>query len=243
MLSIVIPAYNEQDRLGASVARITEFLSARHPDYELLIVDDGSSDGTAGIAEELTQANPKIRLVRNPANRGKGFAVRNGMMEAAGDPILFSDADLSTPIEEIEKMLPLAARNDVVFASRGLPDSDLEVRQPLARHLTGRFFNLVIRLFFIPGVKDTQCGFKLFRRAAARELFGRATVDGWAFDVEVLAIAHKLGMSMAEVPVKWRNAPGTKVKLSHSFRILSELARIWFRLARDGSSKKGRGGD
>jgi len=183
-LSIVIPAFNEQDRLGPTLQQVRDWCAAELDSYEIIVVDDGSSDRTVSVARD---AGDDIKIIELPRNRGKGAAVRTGMLAATGDRVLFSDADLATPIGEVTK---LAARlddgYDIAIASRGLPDADIVVRQHPMRETMGRTFNLLVRLVVLGGIKDTQCGFKLFTREAARDLFGKATVDGFAFDVEIL---------------------------------------------------------
>lgn len=210
-VSVVVPAYNEQARIGRTLVRALDHLAAHHPEHgELIVVDDGSTDETARIVEQV--GGDRVRLLRQPRNSGKGAAVRRGVLEARGEFVLFMDADLSTPIEELEKLLAFARSGaDVVIGSRGLPDSDIRQRQPTPRELMGRGFNLIVRTVLFGGVRDTQCGFKLFRHDAAREIFSRSTVDGFAFDVEILLIARDLGYRIHEVPVIWYHAPHSKV--------------------------------
>jgi dolichyl-phosphate beta-glucosyltransferase len=209
-LSVVIPAYNEQARIGASLDRALAWLDERGEDYELIVADDGSTDTTCALVEARAARHPRLKLLRLP-HRGKGGAVRGGMLAAQGRLVLFSDADLATPIEELDKLrAALAAGADVAIGSRALAGSDIRVRQHPARELMGRTFNLIIRAIVMGGIKDTQCGFKLFTAEAARDLFSRATVDGFAFDVEVLMLA-KGRWRVAEVPVVWRHVDESKV--------------------------------
>lgn len=211
-LSVVIPAYNEARRIGSTLRRIRDYAAAAPGRWELVVVDDGSVDGTAQVVQRLEPGRLAVRLLVNPANRGKGYSVRRGMRAAAGDRLLLSDADLSTPIEEVAKLLPWLERGyDVVIGSRDLPDSVLDPPQPLPRRLAAWAFRGLRRRLLLPEVRDTQCGFKLFTRPAAEAVFGRATVDGWLFDCEVLGLAVRLGYRVREVGVVWRNHPHTRV--------------------------------
>lgn len=210
-LTVVVPAYNEEARVGPSIERVVAYCEAERPDYEVLVVDDGSSDGTVAIARTAAAGNPRVRVLEQERNRGKGAAVRTGMLAAAGRYVLFSDADLATPIEELGKLQAALARgNDIAIASRAMAESDIRTRQHPMRELMGRSFNLMVRLALMGGIKDTQCGFKLFTREAAQDLFGRATVDGFAFDVEILVMARGR-YQIAEVPVVWRHVEESKV--------------------------------
>ena len=195
---------------------------------EVIVVDDGSRDGTAGVVEEYRQAHASIRLLRNPGNRGKGYAVRHGMLEAAGEWILYTDADLSAPIGEFDKLCQAAAESGAVVAigSRALDRSLVEVHQSAFRELSGRFFNVVMRAVTGLPFRDTQCGFKLYRADAAREIFARQKQDGFSFDVEDLLIAQKLGLRAVEVPVRWANVEGTKVRLSQGIRSFLDLVKL-----------------
>jgi glycosyltransferase involved in cell wall biosynthesis len=212
-LSIIIPAYNEQARLPSTLQIVTRYLAARDWDFrEILVVDDGSKDGTVAAAEEVQRQGHPIRILKNPGNRGKGYAVRHGMLEAQGEWLLFSDADLSTPIEELEKLY--AAVNEsvpIAIGSRALDRSLIGVHQPVFRERAGQVFNFVMRFALGLDIHDTQCGFKLFRRDTAREIFSRQKLERFSFDAEILFIARKLGVRAAEVPVRWNNVEGTKV--------------------------------
>lgn len=228
-LSIVIPAYNEERRLPQTLRRVLDWLAkGNFRFYELIVVDDGSRDGTARMVEEFAQTDPSLRLVRNPGNRGKGYAVRNGILEAKGDWILYSDADLSTPIEEIEKLCRAANEQNagVAIGSRAVDRSLVEVHQPALRELSGRCFNLVMRMVTGLPFRDTQCGFKLFRADAAQKIFSRQKQEGFSFDVEDLLIAKKLGVRAVEVPVRWANVEGTKVRLSQGVMSFVDLVKI-----------------
>lgn len=210
-ISIIIPAYNEEKRLPATLSTVKAYLQATSWDFtEIVVVDDGSRDGTAEIARKAG-----VRLLQNPGNRGKGYSVRHGMLEAKGDWLLFSDADLSTPIEELEKLWTAIDREraQAAIGSRDLDRSLIGVRQPVFREFGGRFFNLVMRLVTGLPFHDTQCGFKLFEVSAARQIFRRQRVERFGFDVEVLFIAQRLGYRALEVPVRWNDVAGTKVKM------------------------------
>lgn len=224
-LSVVIPAFNEATRLPRSLARITEYLERAGQAYELLVVDDGSTDGTAERAREAITG--PLTVLRSAINRGKGHAVRRGMLAARGTWRLMTDADLSTPIEEVERLLEAAKRGaDVVIASRALPGANIEVHQPWYRENMGRAFNLMVRILAVPGIHDTQCGFKLFSARAAQTCFGPARLDGFSFDVEALYLAIRHGLRVVEVPVTWRNDAATRVGAWRGFLAFLDLARI-----------------
>jgi len=213
-LSIVIPAYDEEKRLAGTLERITSYLkSGKWKFSEVIVVDDGSRDRTVRVAEKFRARVRSVRVLRNPGNRGKGYSVRHGMMEAKGEWTLFTDADLSTPIEELEKLWTAAqeARAEVAIGSRALDRSLIGVHQPLFRESAGKVFNLAARVITGLPFWDTQCGFKLFETRAAREIFRRQQLERFGFDVEVLFIARKLGYSSIEVPVRWNDVAGTKV--------------------------------
>ena len=229
-LSIVIPAYNEEQRLPATLDRIGSYVERSPvPVAEILVVDDGSRDGTAALAEARANRDKSIvRLVRNPGNRGKGYAVRNGMLAAKGDWILSTDADLSAPIEELEKLIAAVRRENAVVAigSRALDRRLVKVHQPMMRELSGRAFNMVMRMVTGLPFRDTQCGFKLFRQDAAKNIFSRQVEEGFSFDVEDLVIARVLGLKSIEVPVEWSNVEGTKVSLTQGMKSFADLVRI-----------------
>jgi dolichyl-phosphate beta-glucosyltransferase len=228
-ISIVIPAYNEEKRLPATLDLIRHYFSAhKFSSVEILVVDDGSRDGTAGIVEGYRGQDARIRLLRNPGNRGKGYSVRHGMLEAAGDWVLFSDADLSAPIEDLDLLLAAAEKRgaQIVIGSRAVDRSLVGVRQPLWRELTGRAFNLLMRVVTGLPYRDTQCGFKLYRRDAARAVFSRQKLDGFSFDVEDLMIARQLGLPAAEIAVHWNNVEGTTVGTLQGFKSFVDLVKI-----------------
>jgi dolichyl-phosphate beta-glucosyltransferase len=224
-LSVVIPAYNEAERLPRTLGRVSAYLSKRELDYEIVVVDDGSTDGTA----ERVRAAGESRLVvlRHEPNRGKGYAVRRGMLAARGTLRLMTDADLSTPIEDLARLeAALEAGYDVAIGSRAVAGANVEVHQPWYREAMGRLFNLLVRALALPGLFDTQCGFKLFTAAAAEIAFSRAVFDGFSFDVEALFIARRAHLRIAEVPVTWRNDAATRVGLVHGGLAFLDLLRI-----------------
>lgn len=215
-LSVIIPAYNEQQRLPATLNTVAAYLDSRGLAFaEIIVVNDGSRDGTAGVAREAMARDPRVRLVENPGNRGKGYAVRHGMREARGEWVLFTDADLSAPIEELGKLWDAVRVHEAggAIGSRALDRSLIGVHQSAFRETSGKFFNLVMRLITGLPYRDTQCGFKLFSRAAARDMAARQQIESFGFDVEILYIAKKLGYRILEVPVRWNNVEGTKVSL------------------------------
>lgn len=226
-LSIVIPAYNEEARLPSTLHRVLEWVSCRGPEFgEIIVVDDGSRDNTAALAE----GHAGVRVLRNPGNRGKGYAVRHGMLKAGGEWVLYSDADLSTPIEEVEKLYRAAAESDaqIAIGSRAIDRSLVSVHQSSFREWSGRAFNLMMRLMTGLPFYDTQCGFKLYSREAAQTVFTRQKLDGFSFDVEDLYIAQKAGLKAIEVPVRWANVEGTKVSMSQGMKSFADLLKIRF---------------
>lgn len=225
VLSIVIPALNEAARLPRTLQRIAEDLEASHESHEILVVDDGSTDGTADAAVRTLGA--AVTVLRNDRNRGKGYSVRRGMLAATGARRLMTDADLSTPIGERHGLgARLDAGDDIAIGSRALPGSRIEVHQPLLREGMGRVFNLFVRLLAVPGIRDSQCGFKLFTAVAAQAVFSRCRLDGFSFDVEALHVARRLGLRVAEVPVVWRNDAASRVTLVRGAAAFADLLRI-----------------
>jgi dolichyl-phosphate beta-glucosyltransferase len=227
-LSVVVPAYNEAKRIGATLKKIHEYLLTKNYRSEIIVVDDGSTDDTIRLLRKTVQEMPFIRLIENGVNRGKGYSVRAGMLNSQGEIILFSDADLSTPIQELDKLAVWFDRGyDIAIASRALSESEILVRQPWPRELMGKTFNKLVQLLTVSGIMDTQCGFKLFKKEAARVLFEKQTVCGFGFDVEILFMANKNGYRIKEVPVRWVNSPDSRVHIvKDSFSMLCDLVRI-----------------
>ena len=227
-LSIVIPAYNEESRIAPTVRDIVSYCRARGRAFELILVDDGSRDETTAVGRVLSRDFPEVRLIRLAANHGKGYAVRTGVVNAIGELVLFADADGATPIQEVERLeSALESGADVAVGSRALRAEGVRVHAKLYRHLIGRTFHLLVEWLADGGVKDTQCGFKLFRSAVAQDLFSRMRMNGFSFDVEVLVMARRRGYRVAEVPVNWTHQPGSKVRLTlDSLQMAADLVRI-----------------
>ena len=212
LLSIVIPAHNEEARLPVSLSKVFAFLERQTYQAEVVIVENGSRDRTAQVVEAMVPDHPNLRLFREQA-RGKGLAVRRGMLEATGAYRFICDADLSMPIEEVNRFLPPALENaDIAIASREAKGA-IRYGEPFHRHWFGRVFNLLVRVLAVPGFQDTQCGFKCLRADVARDLFRVQQLDGWTFDVELLFIASKRGYRVVEVPIPWYYNPGSRVSL------------------------------
>ncbi|HET7465962.1 MAG TPA: dolichyl-phosphate beta-glucosyltransferase [Candidatus Dormibacteraeota bacterium] len=231
MLSVVIPCYNEQDRLPATVEAIKRYLGARGVDYEMILADDGSADGTGRVIDAAIKDAPNVRAVRLVANRGKGRALAEGVAVSRGDRVLLTDADLSTPIEELPKLeAKLDAGAGVAIASRSIKGSQVVVSQPVYRVLMGKTFNLMVQALLLPGLWDTQCGFKLFKGDLARSVFADLRTDGFGYDPEALFLAKKRGARIAEVPVVWRHSAPTKVAaIRHSLDMFKDLVGVRFR--------------
>ncbi len=227
-LSVVVPAYNEEYLLESTVRDIAEYLAGLGLAWEILIVDDGSRDRTRDIANNLAKDIPCVRVCSYEQNRGKGFAVRTGMLAAAGERVLFTDADHSTPISELPAMMSALDQGfGVAIGSRAVRGSVRTVRQPCYRELGGRMINLFIRLWAVPGIKDTQCGYKLFSRAAAQDVFARSTIEDFSFDIEALYLARKMGYRVAELPVHWANRSASRVRpFRDGMRIFADIFRI-----------------
>jgi glycosyltransferase involved in cell wall biosynthesis len=230
-LSIIIPAFNEEKRLGGTLTRIREYFDA-HPagprGIEIIVVDDGSTDGTAQLVEEWASHMPCLRLVSNGENRGKGYSVRHGMLEARGRVTLFTDADLSSPIEESQKLLrAIRVGNDVAIGSRALNRSLIAVHQSRFREIAGMIFNSFVRLFTGLPFEDTQCGFKAFVRERSRIIFEQQRTERFGFDPEILFLAQRHGLRSAEIPVRWAHDPATKVHvLRDSLLMFADLIYI-----------------
>jgi putative flippase GtrA len=227
-LSIVIPAYNEEGRLGETLRQDIAYLSERDVQWEIIVVDDGSDDQTAMIAQRcVNQSGGSVRLLRLPRNRGKGAAVQLGVMNAVGRYIIIADADNATPIEEVGRFLPEAKESEILIGSRYLESANIEQRQSKWRVRIGRVGNLLIRVFLIDGIADTQCGFKLFPAAIAKELFSKQRIDRWGFDMEILSLAQGMGIPIREKGVTWRDMPGSRLRpLRDAIKTLWELATI-----------------
>jgi dolichyl-phosphate beta-glucosyltransferase len=227
-ISIIIPAYNENDRLPRYVASILGYFDRRGTACEIIVVDDGSDDNTAAIVEAMMGADLRVKLVRLPRNRGKGYAVKVGMLRACGALRLFADADGSFPIGELERLeRTIASGADIAIASRALHDASCSVKARLHRKVIGTIFNLIVRAFIVRGISDTQSGFKLFTAAAAMAVFPLLRIEGFGFDVEVIFLGRVRGYMVAEVPVNWVEVEGSKVKLARdSFRMFMDLLRI-----------------
>lgn len=231
-LSIIIPAYNEEKRLAATLEKIGQFLTTKTYSSEVLVVDDGSTDTTLEVASQYIKnfeaLGISLRIVKNPVNSGKGYTIRNGMLQAVGEIAIFTDADLSTPITELDKLIaPIIAREkDIVFGSRALAESHITTHQPTIRELAGRIFNRLMKLITGLPYQDTQCGFKAFHRSKTSWVFEKQKILGFGFDVEVLFIAQKHGLRCLEVPVIWADVAGTKVSMFKGLLAFLELILI-----------------
>jgi dolichyl-phosphate beta-glucosyltransferase len=226
--SIVIPAYNESARLGTTLSKVLGYVHAQAWDAEVVVVNDGSRDNTADIVQTFAANDPRLRLVENPGNRGKGYSVRNGMLHARGRVVLFSDADLSSPIEEAPKLFAALEQGaDIAIGSRWLRAETQTQRQPVHRQLFGRIFNVLLRLTLGLHFKDTQCGFKAFKRSAVQAIFPLQKIERWGFDPEILFLARKFGFKVKEVPVAWGHSGGTRIHpLTDGSRMFQDLLRI-----------------
>ncbi len=233
MYSIVIPAYNEAARIGATLERVLSFVRQQGWDAEVIVVNDGSRDKTAEIVQSFAAKNPILHLVENPGNHGKGYSVRNGMLQARGRIILFSDADLSSPIEESLKLFAaLDGGADVAIGSRWLRAEMQTQRQPLHRQLFGRIFNILLRITLGLQYADTQCGFKAFKRAAAQAIFPWQKIERWGFDPEILFLARKFDFKVEEIPVHWGHSGGARINpFIDGARMFQEMLRVrWYSL-------------
>jgi dolichyl-phosphate beta-glucosyltransferase len=227
--SIIIPAYNEAGRLGRTLERVLGYVSAQRWDAEVIVVNDGSRDRTPDLVREFAQSHPLLRLLENPGNRGKGYSVRNGMLHASGELLLFSDADLSSPIEEAQKLIaPLESGTaDIAIGSRWLRPELQTQRQSLLRQFYGRLFNLLLRVLLGLNFKDTQCGFKAFTRQAVRKIFPLQQIERWGFDPELLYLARQAGLKVVEIPVSWAHTGGTRISpLRDGLRMFAEAVKV-----------------
>lgn len=225
LLSVVIPAYNEEAAIAEAIDRVGRYFTTRGLSFGIIVVDDGSSDRTRAAVEGKVAEWPMVRLLANETNRGKGYSVKRGALAAEGEWILFLDADLSTLPEEFEKLEGAMRDHDIVIGSRALPASRITRHQPFLRELGGRFFNKIVQWYMGLPFHDTQCGFKCFNRRT-RVLFEKQTLAGWAFDVELLFLAQKMGFRIAEVPIVWTDDPTSTVRPFHFFSIIRDLRRI-----------------
>lgn len=227
-LSVIIPAYNEEKRLLSTLSKICAYLSTKDFPYEIIVVDDGSTDNTLQMVKNFASSNRHIVILINEQNSGKGYSVRKGMLSARGEYVFFTDADLSTPIEEIEKCLPYLINGyDVVIGSRSMPGSDILVRQPWYREKMGKIFNFMVNMVLLKGIIDTQCGFKGFKREAVKTVFNRCKIDGFSFDVEALYLSRKYNFKIKEIPIRWENSPLSKVSpIKHSLQMFKDLIGI-----------------
>jgi glycosyltransferase involved in cell wall biosynthesis len=226
-VSIVIPAYNEAERIGDSIRKVNEYVRQSHLSIEVIVVDDGSIDSTRDIVRANSQGS--LRLIKNAENHGKGYSIRQGVANATGTWVLFTDADLSAPIEELQKLFDVAIKEDadIVIGSRAVDRSYIEKHQNRLRELGGIFFNVMVRLLLGLKLSDTQCGFKLFKRERTKAVFEKQTTHGFGFDPEILFIAAKRGLKIREVPVRWSHSEGSKVNfLRDGTRMFADLVRI-----------------
>ncbi len=227
-LSIVIPAYNEENRLSSTLKSICKFFADKGMDFEIVIVNDGSKDKTANLVEQLALEQPRLKLISHDINRGKGFAIKAGVLSSLGELILINDADGSSPIEEFDR-LSAAIKNgaDLAIGSRAKHDPTCTVQALAYRTYIGNTFNRIVQSLLLPGIYDTQCGFKLFKKAIAFDIFSSSTIDGYAFDVEILYLAKLRKYRIEELAINWHNVAGSKINvLTDSFKMLAEVLKI-----------------
>lgn len=227
-ISVIIPVYNESSRIFHTLSTIDDYFRSRFRGFEIIVVNDGSLDDTRDIVLRARGKITSIKYVGYRENRGKGYAIRQGVFVSTGDLILISDADLSAPVEEVEKLLVVYDSGyHIIIGSRAMKGSDIRVKQPAWRMLMGKTFNRLVRLLLLKEFKDTQCGFKLFQGAGGRELFRRATIDRFAYDVEILCLAKRAGHMVKEVPIRWDNSPGSKVNpVRDSLQMAKDILKI-----------------
>ncbi len=232
MLSVIVPAYNEEKRIVSNLVKVNNYFQSIDEDFEIIGVDDGSSDQTLKLMKEIAE-DIEITVLSNDSNRGKGFSVRKGFLKSSGELVLFSDADLSTPLREYERLKASLVKGnaDAVIGSRALPDSNIRRRQNLLRVGMGKTFNLLVRTLTGLPFRDTQCGFKLFRKEPFETIFESLETEGFAFDVEILLKSREKGLTVKELPVEWINKPDTSVHIiTDSLKMLIEIAKIRFSL-------------
>jgi len=227
-VTVIVPAYNEAKHINKNVPRICDFLQQNFNDFEVLVVDDGSTDGTYSLVRNLIEKYHCVKVIKNESNRGKGYSVKQAVRNASHDYIVFTDADLSTPVEEIPKGISLFEDDaDIVIGSRAHTHSNIQKRQNLVRMYMGKIFNMFVRIFLFRGIKDTQCGFKCFKRNVARKLFQMQRLDGFCFDAEILYIAKKKGFKIKELPVTWINRKNSRVSMMRdSMGMFLDILRI-----------------
>lgn len=230
-LSVIIPSYNEEKRINKTLISVNEFLKKQPYEYEILVVNDGSIDGTSGVVKELLPNIPNLRLIDNQENHGKGWVTKQGMLEAVGDIRVFMDADNSTKIDEITKFLKFfESGSDIVLGSRRIAGSNVAKDQNMIREFLGWAFRTIVHIIVPVGVTDTQCGFKAFSAKSAEQIFPKQTIFRWAFDVEILALARKNKFKISEVPITWVNDEGSHVKFSGMVNMLLEILKIRWNL-------------
>lgn len=229
-LSVIIPTYNEAKRLPLTLADINKRLSTVDYSYEIIVVDDGSKDATVDIAKRFTHLIKNLKVIENKENHGKGWVVKQGMLQAEGGWRLFTDADNATSIDQFGKMIPYLSDYQIIIGSRDIKGAKLVPSQPFYRRFLGNIGNLIIQILLLPGLWDTQCGFKCFSEEAALKIFPLMKINRWAFDVEALALGKKFGYKIKEIPVVWVNDPDSKVKPSAYLQVLDEVLKIRWRL-------------
>jgi dolichyl-phosphate beta-glucosyltransferase len=238
-LSVVIPAFNESSRLGPTLRRVVDYLRRNGEDYEVLVIDDGSTDDTAEVARAFVPEG--VAVLRQEVNRGKGAVLKVGVLASRGREVLLLDADLSTPIEDIERLRPFLADSEVVLGSRAVEGSEIQRHQPFYRETMGRIFNRIIQLLGVRGLRDTQCGFKLLDGNVARLLFSELRIERFAYDVELVWLARKHGYRVAEVGVRWADSPSSRVNpLTDSFRMFLDVLSLRLRDRRNGQTAPAR---
>lgn len=227
-ISVIIPAYNEEKNILNALKEIGSYLRSKRIHYEMIVVDDGSLDRTSGIVTTYKTRDARVKYLSSSGNKGKGYSVYKGFRASKGDLVFFSDADLSTPIREIEKLIYWIDHDyDIAIASRFLPDSLITVRQPSYRVAMGRVFSWIVQALILPDIKDTQCGFKVFKKEVVSCIVGKQTISGFSFDVEILSLAKNAGFKIKEVPVNWHDVPGSRVRLiMDSLLMLYDVLRI-----------------
>lgn len=228
-ISIVIPSYNESKKIASTLTKIVSYMNSKKLCYEIIVVDDGSTDNSNEIVKELSEKNNKIKPIRNQKNKGKGYSVRKGVLNSKYDLILFTDADLSTPITELDNLMVFLDNYDMIIGSRNLKGSKIKIKQPFYRRIPGKIFPLLVNLIMFQDIRDTQCGFKLFKRKAAIEIFNRQKLNGFSFDVEVLYLAKELKLKIKEAPIVWMNDINSKINpIRDPYKMFKELLRIKF---------------